>query len=183
MGGIPPVDIDGMRDLHHGFQSAQARDLLEHAITQFPINLFMISENKVRLKEAWDTRSPFVELVERAFEVQESASDAGWPIDDRKIMTEVYAFIYQTGILTEDCEKWDVRPNLDKPWAKFQMHFTDAQRKIRRSQKQTAKQTVFHGENVVLTDELERENYDLIKMLQIDMMDTEHITKLTRTLV
>ena len=59
----------------------------------------------------------------------------GWPIDDRKIMTEVYAFIYQTGILTEDCEKWDVRPNLDKPWAKFQMHFTDAQRKIRRSQK------------------------------------------------
>ena len=83
MGGIPPVDIAGMRDLHHGFQSAQARDLLAHAITQFLINLFMISENKVRLKEAWDARSPYADLVERAFRVQEFASDAGRPIDDR----------------------------------------------------------------------------------------------------
>ena len=72
-----------MRDLHHGFQNTRARDLLALAIAQCPIDLFMISENKARLKEAWDARSPYADLVERAFRVQEFASDAGRPIDDR----------------------------------------------------------------------------------------------------
>ena len=63
----PPGDTSGMRDLHHGFQNMQAQDLLAHTIMQFPIDPFMISENKVRLKEAWDASAPFAELVEHAF--------------------------------------------------------------------------------------------------------------------
>ena len=63
----PPGDTSGMQDLHHGSQNTQARDILEHVIMQWPINPFMISENKMRLKEARDASAPFAELVERAF--------------------------------------------------------------------------------------------------------------------
>ena len=62
----------------------------------------MISEKKARIKESWDSSAPFADLVNRAFEVQEFTLDAGRPIDDREIMTEVYTVIYQTGIMTED---------------------------------------------------------------------------------
>ena len=80
---FPPVYISGMWDLHCGFQNMQAKYFLVHVIEQWPINRFTITENKARLKEAWDTSSPFVELVERAFEVHKFASDAGRPIDNR----------------------------------------------------------------------------------------------------
>ena len=86
-----------MQDFHHGFQNTQARYILVHAIAQCPINLIMISENKARLKEAWDTRSLFADLVERAVEVHELALDAGRPVNDGKIMVEVNHVIYHTG--------------------------------------------------------------------------------------
>ena len=96
-------------------------------------------------------------------------------------MTEVYTVIYQMVILTEDCEKWDKRNNVDKKWGNFQSHFTDAHQKMHRSQKQTAKHTVSHGANAVLTDELERSNYALISMAQMSMTDKEHTATITWT--
>ena len=126
-----PGDISGMRDVNHGYQNIRARDILVHTIAHCPIDPFVILENKARLQEAWDACSPFEELVERAFEIQEFVSDAGQPINDGEIMTEVYTVTYETGILTEDCEKWDDQPNMDKTWANLQMHFTDAQQNMR----------------------------------------------------
>ena len=61
--------------------------------------------------------------------------DTEWPINDRQIMTEVYTIIYKTGILTEDREKWNERPNVDKTWENLHTHFMDAQRKTRRIHK------------------------------------------------
>ena len=127
-----PGDISGMRDLYCRFQNTLARDLLARAITQCLIGPFMISENKERLTEAWEASTPFTDLVEHTFEVQEFVSDAGRPIDDREIMTEVYTIIYQMGILTEDFEKWDERPNVGKTCANFEKNFTDAQQKMRK---------------------------------------------------
>ena len=81
---------------HCVFQNAWAQDLLAHAIAQCPIDPFMISENKARLKEDWDARNPFAEIVERAFDIQDFALDAGRPINNREVMAEVYTVIYQT---------------------------------------------------------------------------------------
>ena len=67
----------------------RVRDILAHKIVHCPINPFIISENKARLKEAWDASAPFVELVERAFKVQACVLDAGQPIDYGEILTEV----------------------------------------------------------------------------------------------
>ena len=102
--------------------------------------------------------------MEISFEVQEFDLYAGRTIDDGEIMIEVYTVIYHTGILTEDFEKWDESPNMEKTWAKFQMHFTDARWNMHKSQNQTDKQTGFHGENTVLTDKLESENNTLTNM-------------------
>ena len=46
-------------------------------------------------------------------------------------MAEVYTVIYQTGIVIEDVEKWDERPKVGKTWVKFNIHFADAQQKMR----------------------------------------------------
>ena len=78
-----------MQELHHGFQNTLAWDLLTHAIAQCLIDPFMIYQNKPRLKESLDNSPPFVDLVERASEVQYFALDAGQPSDDGEIMTEV----------------------------------------------------------------------------------------------
>ena len=111
---LPPRDIKIMRYLHSVFQNMQAQDLLAHMIAQCPTDPFMISENKAQLKEAWDARASFVYLVERAFKVQVLDLDTERTVDSGEIMTEVYAIIYHTGILTEDCEKWDEPLNTDK---------------------------------------------------------------------
>ena len=65
---------------------------------------------------------------------------------------------------------------------KLYTHFTDAQRKMRRRQNQTANQTGFHRENTVLIYKLERTNNALINMEQMDMTDKEQITMLMPTL-
>ena len=62
------------------------------------------------------------------------------------------------------------------------MHFTDTQQKMQRRKKQTANQTVFHRENVVLTEELEMANDSLINMVQTAITYKKEITTLTRTL-
>ena len=120
-----------MRETHSGFKNTRERDLLAHTIAQCPINPFMIYKNKKCLKESWDAISPFTDLIERVFDVQEFASDTWRPIDNGEIMTKVYTVIYQIGILKEDCEKWDERPNVDEMRAKLQLHFTDVQRNMR----------------------------------------------------
>ena len=56
-----------MWDLHHGFHNTWEQDILMHLIAQCLIDLFIISENKVWIKETWDASIPFVELVEQAF--------------------------------------------------------------------------------------------------------------------
>ena len=118
-----------MQDLHCSFKNTRARDLLSHAISQFPIYPFTISENKARLKKSWDASAPFTDLFKCTLEVQECATNKGRPIDDRKTTTEVYTVIYQMGILTEDCEKWNERPNVDSIWKNFQSQFIDAQQR------------------------------------------------------
>ena len=71
-----------MRYLYSGFHNTRARDLLARVIVQFPINPFMISENKAWLKEARDASTPFTDIVEHAFEVQEFVLDVGQTVDD-----------------------------------------------------------------------------------------------------
>ena len=93
---LPPGDINGMQELHRVFQNTQAWDLLAHVIAQFPIGQFMISEKKAQLKDALDASALFGYLVERCFKFQEFASDAGRPVDNREITSEVYAVIYHT---------------------------------------------------------------------------------------
>ena len=78
-----PGYISGMQDLHRGFQNTRAWDFLEHKISQCLIDPFMISENKAWLKESWDVRSSFAELVDRAFKFQELSSDIGRKINDK----------------------------------------------------------------------------------------------------
>ena len=67
---LPPRYIARIQYLHRRFQNTQTHYILTHAITQCPINPFMISENKAWLKESWDASALFEGLVERAFEVQ-----------------------------------------------------------------------------------------------------------------
>ena len=85
------------------------------------------------------------------------------------------------GLLTEDCEKWDDRPNVNNMWEKLQSYFTDVQRKMQRRKNQTANQTGFQGENAVLTKKLERANKNLINMAQMAITEKKQITMLTRT--
>ena len=112
----------------------------------------MLSKNTKRLKESWDPNRPFAEIIEHDFGVREFVSEAQCLINENEVMTELYTVIYQTSVLTEDCEKWNNRPTGDKMRENFQTHFTDAQHKMKRGQKQASKQMGFHGSNPVLTE-------------------------------
>ena len=86
---FPPGDIARTHELHRSFKKMRVRDLLSHAIVQYPIDPFMISENKLRIKEVWGASAPFADLVESAFEIQDFALDVGRQIHDEEIITEV----------------------------------------------------------------------------------------------
>ena len=77
----------GIQDLHCGFQKTGARYILSHDIYQCPVDAFMLSNNRERLKELWYPNWPFAKLIDCAFEFREFLSDAKRPINENRVMT------------------------------------------------------------------------------------------------
>ena len=55
--------------------------------------------------------------------------------------------MYTTGLLYDDCDKWDDKKHDKKTWANFQAHFQEAQRKFKRKQKSLTRAGGYHGVN------------------------------------
>ena len=55
--------------------------------------------------------------------------------------------MYNTGLLYDDCDKWDNKQRDEKTLAKFQAHFQAAQRKYKRKEKFSTRAGGYHGTN------------------------------------
>jgi hypothetical protein len=153
---IPSGLLSGIKCPHRGFQNVRARAMLQHCFDECPIDSHMIMENETRLTADWDANRPFANLIQRATAVHEFANDAGRTITDNKVMDALYTVIFNTGVMCEECEKWEDKATAEKTYADFKTHFTTAQRKLKRRQKTTARQgRGFHGVNAVVAEQLE----------------------------
>jgi hypothetical protein len=179
---IPSGLLSGIKCPHHGFQNVRAKDMLHHCFDECPIDSHMILENETRLTAEWDANRPFADLIQRRTAVNEFADDAGRPIIDNKGMDALYTVIFNTGVMCEECEKWEDTEALDKTYKNFKTHFTAAQRKLNRRQKTTAKQGGFHGVNAIITEQLEQANDALAKLVSAAAAEVDQMVLLSRTI-
>jgi hypothetical protein len=64
--------------------------------------------------------------------VHKFANDAGRPITDNKVTDALYTVIFNTGVMCEECEKWEDKATAFKTYEHFKTHFAMAQRKLKR---------------------------------------------------
>ena len=68
-------------------------------------------------------------------------------IVDEDIVDTTYTLVYNTGLLYDDCNKWNKKQRDEKTWANFQAHFQSEQRKYKRKQKSSTRAGGYHSEN------------------------------------
>ena len=85
--------------------------------------------------------------MQQVKEIQEFANNRGRTIAYEDIVDTIYTLVYNTGLLYDDCDKWDDKKHDKKTWANFQAHFQEAQRKFKRKQKSLTRAGGYHGAN------------------------------------
>jgi hypothetical protein len=136
---IPSGLLSGIKCPHRGFQSTRVRTMLQHCFDECPIDSHMIMENEGRLMAEWDPNRPFADLIQQATAAHEFTADAGRPITDDHVMDALYTVIFNTGVMCEECKKWEDRAVADRIYTNFKTHFATAQRKLKRRQKTSTK--------------------------------------------
>jgi uncharacterized coiled-coil protein SlyX len=142
----------------------------------------MIMENETRLTVEWDPNRPFSDLDQGATAVHEFANDAGRPITNNRVMDALYTVIFNTGVMCNECEKWEDKAVADRTYENFKTHFATAQRKLKHRQKTSTKQGGFHGANALVTDQLDQANDALVNLATAAASDRDHMLLLNETI-
>ena len=180
---IPSGMLQGIRCHHRGYNNVTAREMLTHVFNQYGnIDQQDILNNRARLTQEWDPNQPFSDLIQRVQAVQEYAADGYRPISERDVVDAIYTVIFNTGLYYDDCEKWNDKTRVEQTWANFKTYFTEAQRKVKRRQKATAKVGGFHGANSIINDQLGQANDALVNMATAASADREMMQLQAKTI-
>ena len=106
----------GLFDLNRGFTHLRVRDIVVHLFMEYgQVENQDLVGNRSKLSEPWDANRPFQELVKRVQEIQKFANDGGRTIFDEDIVNTIYTLVYNTGLVYDDCDKWDDKQHDKKP--------------------------------------------------------------------
>jgi hypothetical protein len=77
-----------------------------------------------------------------------------------------YTILFNTGLFLDACRTWQVRPEAQKSWTNFKIHFAVARREFR-LMSQTAQQSGFHNTNMMILDHYYQGTSDAIAQLAV----------------
>ena len=140
--------------------------IVTHLLTEYrQVDKQDLVGNRAKLSEPWDAKRPFQELVQRVQEIQEFANDGGQTIANKDIVNMIYTLVYNTGLLYDDCKKWDKKQRDEKTWAKLQAHLQSAHQKYKRKQKSSTRAGGYHG--AINIKEMDGTHDDLINLAKV----------------
>ena len=127
---IQAVDDLYLKALKHritGYANVTTRQMLDHLYASYgtltPQDLQYVDDE---MKKQYDPYSPIETLYDQIENAVDIASTAGAPYAPKQVINIAYTIVYNTNVFNDSCRDWRKKQELQKTWANFKTHFTEA---------------------------------------------------------
>jgi hypothetical protein len=164
-----------------GYAHRTSLDLLTHILTyDAMIAPTELTQNYER-NTPYDPNQPIESLFQKIQDDRAFAIACGQPYGYTMIVNVAYTLVFNTGLFTDACRTWQVRPAEQKTWTSFNIHFAAAHREFR-LMNQTSQQSGFHSANMMIEDHHYQVATDAIAQLAVaTASDRDTVAILTAT--
>jgi hypothetical protein len=104
-----------------------------------------LEKNRDKLKEPWNLDEPFEHFWLKIKTIRAVATSGNQAITDFQTMSLAQTALRQSGVYDHATSRWYDRPDAEKTWANFVVHFNHHEKK--RKESLTAQAAGFHGAN------------------------------------
>jgi len=144
---VNPLYLRTLQHRHTGFSNSTTKNLIEDLLQSYGnITPNDLSHNDTVFRKPYNPN----QLVETFYSQIEDAMDyanAGHSAyTAAQVVTNAYSQISNTGMFPESCREWRCKPEAEKTWARFKVHFTEAHQDWRLTQG-TTQTAGYHGAN------------------------------------
>jgi len=119
-----------LRSLKHritGYANVTTREILDHLYQAYgtltPQDLQHVDN---QMKKQYDPYTPIENLFDQIEEAVDIASAANAPYAPKQVVNIAYNIIFHTEVFHPACRDWRKRPDAQKTWGNFKIHFTEA---------------------------------------------------------
>lgn len=120
----PSTYIDALSDPELGFAQVTALDLLTHLHTTYgTITSTDRDTYHARLHAPWTPPTPIESLFKQLEDGKRMAALAKEPIADSQLVRIGQTLIFKTGLFPDGCRDWRLKPDADRTWDQFKLHF------------------------------------------------------------
>ena len=135
---IAAVDEAYIRSLRHkyvGFANVTTLQIITHLYDTYArITANDLKENDKNLHLAYDSTSPFENLIDQIENAVDFASSGKSPYAPKQIVTAAYNLTHETGACGTYCKDWRALSDVNQTWDNFKDFFSKAQHDLRESQ-------------------------------------------------
>jgi hypothetical protein len=143
---VNPVYFATLDDPTFGFADVTIPQFIAHLQTTYgTLDAATLETNRDRLKEQWNPDEPFENSWLHIKTIRAVATSGNHPIDEFHTMSLAQTALRQAGVYDHDISRWYDRPEADKTWANFVLHFNHHEKK--RKESLTAQTAGYHGAN------------------------------------
>jgi hypothetical protein len=145
----PPSYINALSDPVLGFASVTCLQMLTHLKTMYGrITMAEKEANQIRMAAPWTPPTSIELLFLQLLDGQRLATAAGEPINDAQLARLGYSIIFNTGLFSDACRDWRLKPDADQTFAMLQSHFR--RMNMDRLETTTMETAGYHGANAVV---------------------------------
>jgi len=149
---VDEMYLKALRNRITGYAQVTTRQLLQHLFDTYGrLNPQDLKMNSERMNTPYDIHSPIENLFEQIEDAVYIAATAHAPFNDNQIVNTAYTLIADTNAIELSCREWRKKPDEQKTFPNFKIHFAEAHRDYRESTNQS--QHTFHAANVQETEE------------------------------
>lgn len=116
-----------LRDRTHGFALVRTRTIIAHLLTNYGTILSVnLSTNDERLRVTWSVTTPIELLFAQIDDGAAYATAGASAYTDTQLVRFGYNLVAATSRMELACRDWRLKPEAEKTWAYFKIHFKAA---------------------------------------------------------
>jgi hypothetical protein len=100
------------------------------------------------MRRAWDPHQPVESLFKKIQDCADYSEAGGVIIEHPQQINAGYAKIFATGHFMSARRGWNEKPNIEKTWSHFKLHFAAAHRQHKKMQGEPAATSGYHAANM-----------------------------------
>lgn len=150
LAAVNSIYLASLEDDTFGYADVSPNAMLVHLKSSYgTISRAELEANRNKLNTSWNVDEPIEDLWPRLREIKRISSEADEEIADTTIMDLTALMFEATGVFSTACDNWRIKPEADKTFPNFVIHFNTENKE--RLRKLTLAQAGFHGANKATT--------------------------------